>query len=411
MKKGMLAVIAMCMACCFTGCNGTTAEGDVTATPVPTQKDLLFSDVEAPGTKTIELSKEKLKGLCESLEKKTWQTELYTALNTKISLDMERNKIFCVDEATGAAYFVHTGKDYYVYRIKEGTAELAVGLPAKELCIWDGIVYFMLDSHGIYELSGGNTGDIYAYTPADGEVKPVYAASGLLGTMNQRLHVNEAGVYFSAGVMEAKTVGDKVYQIFEENYYYLPFGQTEPQEDANKTTKEGWGKYYLANDHEKKYILHDRQDNSVTSEKLELGADGIVRCQFMGDKLYFTTELTVGVKDMITGEMELYDFQPVADTEVHMGEQQITIGDFAILGNYVWATYGGTFLLKMDKQTKEITRYYMGRQLNELYTDGEFLYALAVGTSEDTLVRIKTEQEIETGLELWMELEVEFVVK
>ena len=68
--------------------------------------------------------------------------------------------------------------------------------------MWNGTLYFMLDSYNKYKITEGKEGDIYAYCPADGTVTKVYEAGALLGVFAQRLCCDDKGVYFSAGSTE-----------------------------------------------------------------------------------------------------------------------------------------------------------------------------------------------------------------
>ena len=102
-------------------------------TEISDMNEIILSD------KTSDVLSEKV----ESESNETSEYYKYTALNRMVTTELEKNSFFCVDETTGVICFVNEAKDYFIYRIKNGSAELAVELPAKELCAWDGLVYFM----------------------------------------------------------------------------------------------------------------------------------------------------------------------------------------------------------------------------------------------------------------------------
>ena len=143
-------------------------------------------------------------GLCEVLEQKDASLQAsYNSFNRMLSTDIELGfsgqSVFCVDESTGVVYFVNQGKgqDYYLYRLKDGEAKLAVAMPVKEIYTYQGSVYFMINSYDMYELGELHNGDIYCYTPADGTVQLVYEAGAVENSLDHRLTVNEKGIYFS----------------------------------------------------------------------------------------------------------------------------------------------------------------------------------------------------------------------
>ena len=184
----------------------------------------------------------KTEGLCEVLEQKDVSKQVqYNAFNRmvdKYSPDSE--SLFCIDEMTGVVYFVNQGNDEYLYRMKDGEVKLAVEMPIKEICTYQGSVYFMVDRHVTYVLEGMKQGDIYCYTPATGKVELIYPFGAIEPTgRSHKLTVNEKGLYFSYEVIESSNTYQTIIKTY---FYHLPFGETEPVRDYDSTTYHGWKK-------------------------------------------------------------------------------------------------------------------------------------------------------------------------
>lgn len=284
----------------------------------------------------------------------------YNAANRILShySSISRNSLFCVDADTGVVYFVNQNQDSYIYRLKDGEAELAVPMPAKELYIWDGVLYFMLESYDRYTLEGKNDGDIYAYTPTKGTVELIYAAGkgmaeknlGDMGEEYQRLTVNENGIYF-VGDLEAtqKTIDDKVYTSLKEKAYYLPFGATEPVTDKEKGTYAGWGKYYFG--------FVQEEDTGLFCVALIPRAgkfsERIVAGKAMSffsieDDIYLLFDRTITKKNLLTDEEFVYD------TTSLMGNASLI--SFTMTEDSIWVINLSGELLCINRQWEKVMK-------------------------------------------------------
>ena len=159
--------------------------------------------------------------------KQTKYNQFHRMLSNEIGA---RESLFCIDGATGISYFVNQGKDYYLYQLKDGKADLVVAMPVKEVFAYGGFVYFMIESYDIYELTDIREGDIYCYNPSNGSVQLVHEAGLIENAQNHKLKVDENGIYFSYSIEEEETSEMKY-------YYHLPF------DDEKYMTEEGWGNY------------------------------------------------------------------------------------------------------------------------------------------------------------------------
>lgn len=396
MKKTiiMTLLIGLSFLC---GCGQNATGGEQPKPTLPSQGDTLFT--ELPEVGEVDLSGEEIGGLLEDplptgdVLEIPYEAPEYLALNRMESVGMlERDMVFCVDETTGNVYFVNMGKDYYIYRIKEGEVELAVELPAKELCMWDGTLYFMLDSYGKYKLAGGQEGDIYAYSPADGTATLVYEADAMLGEIGQRLCCDENGLYFSASEPEMLNG----YTVLREKFYHLPYGEKEPVEDKNQSTYPGWGEYKLVWAQTDKGNLYKLQHKSgETDNVMDLDMEGLSNCWITGNTLYYTKGLMVGIRDIVTGETKIFDFSSVVGPQsvLNVYENYLyAIDSFTMTEDSVWASRSG-FLFRYHMATGQVSSYDFGGSTEALYTTGDEVYALrSQGGTEPRIVRIKPEQ-------------------
>ena len=375
----------------------------VTLTPTVTaeEKDKESTKVEAESTtKTptkAEASssaflkkeeKEKIKitkvdGLCEQLEQVDASVQAsYNSFNRILSIDDELGltgqSLFCIDEATGVVYFVNQGKDYYLYRIKDGEVKLAVAMPVKQVYTYQGLVYFMIESYEKYELEGLHNGDIYCYTPATGTVELVYELGTLQLSKEHKLTVNENGIYFS-------------YFIEKENkrtyyHYYLPFGESKPVKDTEMMTLEGWDNYvFNYTSSGTGIVLQNRNGNK--EDNIELSNRGYRFC-VKGDYLYSAERTYISCVNLKTGEEIKYDFLEMWKSSVR---NQSSLEDnsgvrviesFTVTETDIWVTGFGTILGRLNLETKELSYSRICKDKNEglfytiieLYTDGEQLY-------------------------------------
>ena len=349
-------------------------------TPTPTKSSSAF----LPNTKQEEpIIITKVDGLCEQLEQVDVSVQAsYNSFNRMLSRDDELGlsgqSIFCIDESTGVVYFVNQGKDYYLYRLKDGEVKLAVAMPVKQVYTYQGLVYFMIESYEKYELEGLHNGDIYCYTPTTGTVELVYEAGAIEKSKEHRLTVNENGIYFSYFI---ETENKRNYY-----HYYLPFGESKPVEDTGMTTLKGWDNYvfnYTSNG--TGIVLQNRSGNE--EDNIELSNRGIRFC-VKGDYLYSAERTYISCLNLKTGEETKYDFLEMWKSAVR---NQSSLGDnsgvrviesFTVTETDIWVTGFGTILGRLNLETKELSYSRICKDKNEalfytiieLYTDGEQLY-------------------------------------
>lgn len=321
----------------------------------------------------------KTEGLCEILEKTEESFVGYNSLNQMLSNNSSMGfcgtSYFCVDESTGISYFVNQGKDYFLYRIKEGEVDLAVAMPVKEINIYQDAIYFMVDSYEQYELQGIKNGDIYCYTPANGSVELVYALGEVEGSKNHKLTVEESGIYFS-------------YEIVNEtestiSFWHLPFGETEPIKDRQFITMKGWNNYFF-NIKSSNLVLQSRMiEEDGTREIVELPPVRTACFCVIGDLLYSTNNTSVFCMNLETKEQVLYDFLEVIEKKE--GKDLVTSGfqviySFTVTEEAIWVTTG-TCLYRMDLQSGEVRSATIRNEkkfcnITTLYTNGKEVYGL-----------------------------------
>lgn len=342
----------------------------------------------------------------------------YNVLNRMLSQDGDKNQqsLFCIDSDTGVVYFVNQNKDWFIYRLKDGRAELAVALPAKELYCNNGILYFMIEDYEKYIIHGAKNGDIYAYTPVKGVVELVYAAGNLAeGTgIRSKLTVNENGIYFVAGgERKPVTYNGKEVTIVEEKEWYLPFGEAEPEEDKNQTTQAGWKEFYPAftknEAGELELTLSAR--TGLVKDDIRLNLHNLSPRYYCvsGDMLYCCYTKEILLLNLETKEQLLFDCrsslrQPTEEEAEKLKEDLKDVDDegeflasklrgeiiesFTGTNNYIWASTDEDALLRIDKTSGEIKKALLEKAIVTLYTDGENVYGL---DKDGYVARIVTE--------------------
>ena len=393
MKKQALfclwtSIFFLGLAGCSIESNQESVTPTITHTPMPTiKKEPTTSAIFQKGEELINLTPtlepslkrqmRETEGLCEVLEKIENPLVGYNSLNQMLStMDMNRlfygESYFCIDESSGVSYFVNQGKDYYLYRIKEGEVALAVAMPVKELCVYEDSIYFMIYDYGKYELQEMKNGDIYCYTPVTGIVELVYAAGNIENSVQHRLEVEESGIYFS-------------YQLGTEanSYsYYLPFGGTEPLRDTKAMVTKGWRDYLFWQDNFKLGFA-SRIVKDGTRERLELPPIDTINFCVVGDFLYSVNHTSIFCFNLETKEEFVYDFSKVLEEEegnlVKDGFQ--VIQSFTLTKEAIWLTTG-TGLYCMNLESGEIDSASIINEKGELcnvtilYTDGKKVYGL-----------------------------------
>lgn len=402
MKKTIQRIIILLSVLCMAGCGTASKEGK--------QNTNIFQIEEtwqAGNPDDSEVLGEVLEQISDTGVGK------YNVANRWLSHDSEqsRTSLFCIDADTGVVYFVNQYQDYYIYRLKDGKAELAVPMPAKELYMWDGVLYFMVEHYDRYELQGMKRGDIYAYTPAKGTVEPVYAVGAMAERENlesveayQRLTVNKNGIAFVAGARrEQMQVDDKIYNIVKEAAYVLLFGETEPVADTEERTYPGWGEYFLAiakvEDVGLQVVLEPRNSNK-TAERVVLGR----AYSYFGleNDVYLMSGHAITQKNLITGEEMVFDSYPMlcdryTETLKENGDS-LNLQFFTITEDSIWAINTARELFRFDRRTGEATWYRLsldslhaiGTDYGMLYTDGKQIYVV----TERGLAQILTEEVI-----------------
>lgn len=309
------------------------------------------------------------------------------AFNHLASRDWDETpSVFWFDEETGVSYFVNRASDYYIYQLEGNEAKLVVDIPAQELWMHDGLLYFMVENYDNRELVDIHLGDIYCYNPKEDMVELVYA----VGAMDEKgvghgLKVNENGIYFSYLVKDEER-STATSSRFTPYYYHLPFGATEPVKDELEMTKVGWENYELLC--MPPWTLVSRTEG--LKDKKELSIKAFQYC-IVGDMLY-----SIGLGDcklyglnLRTEEKIEYDFSEIFQASDYVtGERIIPSGlvvfnSFVIKENEIWLS-GTSRLYHMNLETGEQNSYILkyedkeefdnGVTMRNLYTAGNELY-------------------------------------
>ena len=332
--------------------------------------------------------------------------------------------VFWFDKETGVSYYVNPSGDFYVYQLEGTKAKLVADIPAQELCMYDGLLYFMVENYDKRDLGDMHVGDIYCYNPAKDTLELVYP----VGTMDKNgvryeLKVNENGLYFSYLVKDEE-MSTKTSTAYMPYYYHLPFGATEPVKDELETTEIGWENYelFLTNP----VSLVSRTEGM--KDTIELSVNPF-RCTIVGDMLYFVSlgDCNVHGLNLRTGEKIAYDFSNVIHKkDLVTGEIRISSSGMVVLDYFIitekeiWVSNINE-LCHMDLETGELSYYKIEDDeknrwsIYRLYIAGDELYAEVTpvySSGEHKLVRLAVEDTRESnytiehyGKEFFMKIE------
>ena len=346
-------------------------------------------------------------------------------VNRKLTRTMESGaSLFCVDEEE-TIYFVNQNRDNYLYRRTNGSTELAVALPVKELYPFGEYVYFMVSEH----TNEQKAGDIYRYNKDTKETELVYALGTIQGGENHKLNVNEQGIYFNYSETVSNTDGILRSKV---SYYTLPFGATKPIKDVTNQGKAGWGDYYFSYSLENDTIepVNVSLVNRTKEETIPLEIGNFQYC-VVGDNIYSTKlgSSIFSIFHLKTQGNKIFDFRKeIIDANNYVkeelaqcfGEGMEEISSFTITenGNYVWVT-DGEYLYVMDMTLKQfypvdpLITADGNRNIGTLYTDGRRVYGLYSpdGIQEQRLVRFCVEaiETVDIGLGYFI-MPIEYLV-
>lgn len=325
------------------------------------------------------------------------------AFNHLASRDWDTDpSIFWFDEENEVSYFVNRASDYYIYQLKGNESKLVVDIPAQELWMYDGLLYFMVENYDNRELVDMHLGDIYCYNPKKDTVELVYAVGAMdENSVAHELKVNDDGIYFSYQIKneEISTTERHIYNLYD---YHLPFGATEPVKDELSTTRIGWENYELI--YTPSLALMSRTEGTKDMKELSIGA---FRYCVVGDMLYSVSlgDCKLYGLNLRTDEKIEYDFSELIQNDLITGETissgQVVFHSFVIRENEIWLA--GSNLYYMDLETGEQNVYILQDKdgnrkfIEKLYTAGDELYVeintnLYAGGVAHKLVRLATDE-------------------
>ena len=399
MKKRSIC-LGIVLILCMTGCGN--AGKDANPTPVMTGEDIFQSEknlttekADASDVLAEELEQTEVEGL-----------EYYNAANRirRTDIDKDQNSLFCIDPETGVVYFVNQNQDNYIYRLKDGEAELAVPMPARDLYLWDGTLYFMVDDYDSYRLKDMKEGDIYAYTPADGALAYVYSIGDVMGefaadveiTNQQKMVADETGIHFVGNIDTVMGTRDgKVYQRKLINRYFLPFGTGEVQKVEEDRIGTGWGEYkfsitvFTDEDAMQWLTLRPRQESGVkVADYIRVLPISHMFWYFvMEDTLYTLHDAGLFITNLTTMEQKVYNSSAwqkellEIQYEIDRIERNIApFSTFTVTENDFWVLDKRNYLIRFNRETEKVIYYHLSGEktasIDTLYTDGRTIYAV-----------------------------------
>lgn len=382
MRRIMMG-LALVFTVVVTGCAGTE-KGGATVTPTPKTVEGLIQKIEIG-----EIGKDDIIGVKETPEKnETGVMEKYNAVNRRWDSEtISQESLFCIDGETGVIYFVNQYNDYFIYRLSNGEATLAVSLPAKDLYMHDGKLYFMLESYSRYQWKDMADDDIYVYTPSEGTVELVYAVGTELGELpNRHMVVNENGISFNSSIEMENTVAKdgREIMVVTEKALRLSFDGKDPVSVSTNEMKSGWREYYpylTKVDGEMWLSLFSKEN---TKEEIMLQrSDHMSEWCIIEDDLYLVTASAVFSKiNLITMEKQEYDFSKMVKElydartsgQGYSGKFCLAVTEEAVF--LATQTTIDNYLFRIDLNSGEQTYYKIPttKSIKGFYTDGKNLY-------------------------------------
>ncbi len=341
---------------CMTGCQLTDENIEESIPTITTGAFISLETIVEEKKEDNDVTEEKIviEGLCEFIPQKQVKfAQLYNTMNR-----MSRKNVFCVDETTGVVYFINFNQDWFIYRVKDGEAKLAVSLPASNLYTYKGSVYFLIDFYDDYtgkpvvsveeyEKNDIKQGDIYCYTPATGAVEFVYRPGEHIkgASTTKAFLVKKDEVYFSYYVPVEENSNSKRVQ-----YEYLPFGKTKAIVDSSKATETYWGEYSLGSTNGDNLCLIHKDD--FYNQKV-LSENPTIYC-LVGDDFYYTEwkgyeNTKIFIKNLATEDEEVIDLLETIkkifpnETEESLKEQKLI--DTGLYGIVRHPMYFATLLI------------------------------------------------------------------
>ena len=354
----------ICFSICLVACSKSD-ESDVKTMEINNMSKKLDSDEQ------VILLKDGLKD--DSLEKIGLDEEGYGALGVNIK-DESNQVLLCKDPVYNIVYYVNYGIDYYIYRMIEGKAELAVELPAKRLFCMDGKLYFMLETYNRYNLKDIKNGNIFSYDPITGEVKR------LIDTNSTMMYVYEDGIYYM--VSEDRELSNGKYSTKMYLYFYSFETSSAKEFSTDFTTLYKWRDYHVA--YEVEEVEADEELSKTYGSDVKLSravalklekldkSDSIMLTDhwnirnytIFGNKLYYILN---------RDQLIIFDIETKETNKIQLPYQYE--GDFTIVNGFLYLDS----LLKINLETgipskavPEVTY----ETIYEFYTDGEKLYGI-----------------------------------
>ena len=424
-KKQLFAAAFIAVFACLAGCdaNGeeagsptptsaSTLEVTITDTPTQTTGDL-FTPVEDDVIYGEDLEGSQL--VVDNTENSDMKK--YNSFNQKME-GARSPSLFCVDGTTGITYFVNQSQDWYIYAIKEDEVTLVVELPAQELTVWEGKLYFIINDYDMYELEGIQSGDIYVYEPETGAVEPVYVAGEKTDKRyvdSSELAVNENGIYFHCTTgMEVMEYNGQKYNVLQTEDLHLPFGAAEPVEDILSMTTPGWREYCFSGGVYQELVKRS-EGRRTDAERKETGIQ-TKNCAILEDELFYKTGNDIGIINLETGEQTVYaleddikemqeqmdkGLEAYLNTTITNKEERTLpgLGEFTVTEDDIWCIVG-MYMMRINRQNGEVAYYIVEGErqfLEKLYTDGKQIYGAYVvdyvGGKKYAVVKILTEKE------------------
>lgn len=302
--------------------------------------------------------------------------------NHVMNLKQSISGLVCPDEENGVTYYVNCGRDNYLYRLENGESTLVLSQVVSSLNIWEGELYFVLHEDG--DIRG--LGNICKWNPLTDEQETIIEGQ------IKHFRMNENGVYFVEGQLQ-EFEGGYIISLYPKFYSF--------EEDCVTEHPYGNGDFYgdyimqrLVANNELEGVGLYHPDRSELIPVYPYTADNFRINECIFENYYY------GVRN----DEEQFTWINLQDGTINevgtagIDATWVKLKDYSELGGEIYLSLESDMLARLDQESHSLVpitiqtgqKQYLSLEeieagqyeeeifytYQELYTDGEALYAL-----------------------------------
>lgn len=377
-KSGSAMLLSMAVCLLLSACGGRGGEAD--APPGGGMSQKLDEDGYTQNQHENALPR---KGtVFGELEKKGEEDAILCNLPENV-ISWEGSIPICHDPVYDILYYTDNNGDDVIYAVKDGKTQIAAELPGTRLFCRNGLLYFLLGASLKTTVDGAKRGNILSYNPVDGEISvisdKVFESMIVYQDMIYCRAIGEEGRYgytieywfysFETGELTKQEDQNPISFIVDFSRYggdflagiYGPYDRANPVEDIEQLIRAGADPAEIRIQTGLKLCRFDGSGGKPLEAMMELTGQHYVK----GDELIWSADEGVHIRNLSSGKEEVRPFP-------------VTHSGFILLDGRLYGD--GSYMERADGRTAKclsITPDYNLRQIQELYTDGTNVYAVA----------------------------------